>query len=56
MEPNQVHLVAAAVLCDSQQIILVSSASSDLLDGSEPAPTVDQFIAPGNRDQNEYST
>ena len=31
-------------------IILVSSASSDLFDGSEAASTVDQFVAPGNRE------
>src|SRR5436190_9506668 len=31
-------------------IILVSSASSDLFDGSQAAPTVDQFVPPGNRD------
>ncbi len=30
--------------------ILVSSASSDLFDGSEAAPNVDQFVAPGNRE------
>lgn len=31
-------------------IILVSSASSDLFDGSQAAPTVDQFVAPRNRE------